>query len=141
MLRPGLPWGPPPPPAQARAEAGAKYLSDSVENATPAELTNMLFIEVIRAIDTAIELFHNDKHPDAVSHIIKAQQIVVEFRTSLNPDAGDIALTLDSVYAWAYHNLVIASPNRDVKALAEARSCLAELGEAWAVIATGAPAR
>lgn len=138
MLRPGLSWAPP--PAPPTAAAADRYLSGSVENASPAELTGMLFTEALRCIDTALELHCTDQPLDAIAPIVKAQAIVIELRTSLNPEAGDIAITLDSVYDWVHHNLVASNTKRDAAPLREARTCLAEIAEAWNVAVLGRPA-
>ena len=133
-------WGSPKPATPDTTAAAERYLHDRVENASPAELTGMLFTEALRCIDTAHGLFAADKHLDALPLIVKAQDIVVELRTALNPDAGDLAIQLDSLYTWIYSQLITANMQRSVKALVEARSCLAPLAEAWAQISAGATA-
>lgn len=100
----------------------------------------MLFTEALRCIDTALELHCTDQPLDAIAPIVKAQAIVIELRTSLNPEAGDIAITLDSVYDWVHHNLVASNTKRDAAPLREARTCLAEIAEAWNVAVLGRPA-
>lgn len=135
LPRPGL-WSQPPATAQpasaeAAAAAAARYQSDAVSSATPAELTGMLFAKALEKMGTAREHLANGHPGLANPHLLRAQDIVDELRSSLNHDAGDLAISLDGIYTWVLQQLVTACVKGDISALDEARARVEPIADAW----------
>jgi flagellar secretion chaperone FliS len=111
--------------------AADRYLSERVLTASPAELTAMLFDACVGAVKAALRLQGLDEHAAAGGRLLKAQEIVLELRCTLNHEAGPLAGQLDSLYAFAYGRLVHANTRRDSAAAQEALDVLEPLQQAW----------
>lgn len=135
LPRPGL-WSQPPATAlpaspEAAAAAAARYQSDAVSSATPAELTGMLFAKALEKMGTAREYLANGHPGLANPHLLLVQDIVDELRSSLNHEAGDLAISLDGIYTWVLQQLVTACVKGDISALDEARARIEPIADAW----------
>lgn len=120
------------PPAHDAANAAAdRYLSDRVMTASPAELTQMLYDAAVGAIRGAVRLGGAEQYAAATPRLVKAQDIVLELRSTLNHEAGPLATTLDSLYTWIWQRLVDANLRRNTAAAAEALASLEQLADAW----------
>lgn len=133
MLKPGIAWGEVP-PVESQQEENDAYLHVKVNTASPAELTNMTFEFLLRAIDTSIALAVNDQWADALKPAIRAQSALAELRSVLDPSVGDLAVHLDAQYAWAYGNLIQGTGERDLQKLRWAREAVAPIAEAFEAI-------
>jgi flagellar protein FliS len=108
------------------------YLVQQVATASKAMLTSMLFNAAVANTQRAIA--HLDEaHPQpARRFLIKAQEIVLELRTSLDHEAGgEIAANLERIYDFVYRQLIAASVRGDVRAAHDAESILADLRDTW----------
>ena len=113
------------------ADAADRYLAERVLNASPAELTAMLFDACVAAIKTAIRLQESGEHIAAIAKLTKAQDIVLELRTSLNHEAGALASNLDALYTYAWQQLVQSGMKRDTRAARAALEVIEPLQTAW----------
>lgn len=111
--------------------ASERYLTERVMTASPAELTAMLFDACVGALKLAARLQESGEHLKATPRLIKAQEIVLELRSTLNPEAGPLATQLDALYTYAYGLLVRASVKRDRAATLEVVEILEPLQTAW----------
>ncbi|MGB8650647.1 MAG: flagellar export chaperone FliS [Mycobacteriales bacterium] len=111
--------------------AADRYLMDRVLTASPAELTAMLFDACVGAIKLAIRLQEAGEHVAATPKLVKAQDIVLELRTTLNHDAGELATRLDALYTYAWQQLLRASLQRDTAAARDALEVVEPLQLAW----------
>lgn len=111
--------------------AAAHYLSERVATASPAQLIGMLFDGAVGALTKAGVLQKEGRFLDANTPLIRAQEIVLELRCSLNQDTGDLAGRLDALYAYAHGRLVHANVSRDLAATHEVREILDQLRLAW----------
>jgi flagellar protein FliS len=111
--------------------AADHYLAERVMTASPAELTAMLFDACVGAIKGAIRLQEAGEHLAATPRLLKAQDIVLELRTTLNPEAGALATSLDALYTFAWTQLVQAGIKRDSKAARDALEVVEPLQLAW----------
>jgi flagellar protein FliS len=72
----------------------------------------------------------------AHTELVRAQDIVVELRGSLNHEAGgDIATQLAALYDYCYRQLVAANVKKDPAPAREVLGILHDLGTAWQQIA------
>ena len=111
--------------------AADRYLTERVMTASPAELTAMLFDACVGALKLAARLQESGDHPRAGQRLMKAQDIVLELRSTLNPAAGELTTQLDALYTYAYGLLVRANVKRDVAATLEAVELIQPLQSAW----------
>ena len=117
-------------PTNANAAAD-RYLTERVMTASPAELTAMLFDACVGAVKASVRLFEAGEHLAAAPRVLKAQDILLELRSTLNPAAGEMAVRLDALYTYAYSRLVHANLQRDVAALREVVEVVEPLQQAW----------
>lgn len=115
-------------PASAAAD---RYLTERVMTASPAELTAMLYDAAVGALRSAIASQQAGEHLAATPKLVKAQAIVLELRTTLNPAAGELTTRLDALYTYAFTQLLQANTKRDVAATKAALEVLEPLQTAW----------
>jgi flagellar protein FliS len=118
-------------PTLSPASAADRYLEERVLTASPVELTAMLFDACVGSIKLAIRLQEAGEHVAALPKLLKAQDIVLELRTTLNHEAGELAIRLDALYTWAWQLLVRAATKRDTPAAREALGVIEPLQLAW----------
>jgi flagellar protein FliS len=109
-----------------------RYLADKVATASPAQLVGMLFDAGVQAVRQAVAANAAGNHVEATRRLIKAQDVVMELRCSLNFDeGGELARNLDALYAYSFRRLVEANVRRDASAMAEVLAVLEPLRDAW----------
>ena len=111
--------------------AADHYLAERVMTASPAELTAMLFDACVGSIKLAIRLQETGQHVAALPKLTKAQDIVLELRSTLNHEAGELARNLDALYTFAWSELLQASLTRDSKRAKAALDVVEPLQQAW----------
>ena len=110
--------------------AYAKYKEQSVNTATPEELTLMLYNGCIKFINLA-EVFIDEKNIEKTNlNIQKAQAIIGELNLTLNMDY-EISNNLRQLYTFVNEKLLDANISKDKKALAEAKEIVTELRDTW----------
>ena len=110
--------------------AYAKYKEQSVNTATPEELTLMLYNGCIKFINLA-EVFIDEKNIEKSNiNIIKAQDIIRELNLTLNMDY-EISNNLRQLYTFVNERLLDANISKDKKALAEAKEIVTDLRDTW----------
>lgn len=108
------------------------YLADKVLTATPAQLTGMLFDAAVASLRGAIRLQGEGQWQAALPKVIKAQNIVMELRSSLNHEAGGrLAADLDQLYAWSFTTLVRSTSARDPQGPKDVLAVIEPLAEGW----------
>lgn len=110
--------------------AAMAYQDSKIMTATKAELTLMLYDGLIKFCNIAIVAIENDDVPKANLNIIKAENIVTEFRNTLNTSYS-VAGQLDNVYAYMHHTLVEANMKKDKQILTEVLDMSRELRDTW----------
>lgn len=113
------------------AAARAAYLDASVATASPARLLVMLFERLVRDVRAAADAQAADDHPGAHPHLLHAQEIVLELRSSLRADTWDGAPALDALYEYLYTRLVHANVRRDPAATEECLGLATQLCDTW----------
>lgn len=111
--------------------AADHYLAERVLNASPAELTAMLFDACVGAIKLAVRLQEAGEHVAALPKLGKAQDILLELRSTLNHEAGDLASHLDALYTFAWQQLLQSGLKKDPKAAKAALDVVEPLQLAW----------
>ncbi len=115
---------------QAKKSEKELYLEQKIMSAKPEELTLMLYEGLVKFIKLS-QMFLNDKNvPKVHENTIRAQDIVVELRATLNMDY-DIAKNLDSLYEFIEHKLIQGNLEKDNQHYAEALEIAEDLYDTW----------
>ena len=111
--------------------AAEAYKRQQVLTATPEALTLMLYNGALRFMTEGREAIERKDYEEANNSLQKAQNIITEFRVTLNMEY-EIAHQLLPLYNYVYDRLVEANMRSDVKPLDEAKNIITELRDAWA---------
>ena len=111
--------------------AADRYLADRVMTASPAELTQMLFDACVGSIRLAMSLQEAGQHVAATPKLTKAQDILLELRSTLNHEAGQLASNLDALYTFAWTELLQCGITRDPRRAKAALDVVEPLQQAW----------
>lgn len=108
-----------------------QYKQNSINTATPEELTLMLYnglVKFIMQAQTGIEEKNLEK---ANNSIIRSQDIIREFQVTLNMKY-EVAHSLALIYDYMYRRLVEANIKKDRELLEEVLGFAKELRDTWA---------
>ncbi len=108
-----------------------QYKQNSINTATPEELTLMLYnglVKFIMQAQTGIEEKNLEK---ANNSIIRSQDIIREFQVTLNMKY-EVAHSLALIYDYMYRRLVEANIKKDRDILEEVLGFAKELRDTWA---------
>ncbi|MBE3519456.1 MAG: flagellar export chaperone FliS [Firmicutes bacterium] len=115
------------------------YAQSRVSTASPSELVLMMYDAAIKNMKAASEYIAKKDFSAANVAITRAEDIVEELRSSLNVDAGEVALALDSIYDYVYRSLIMSNVKKDAEILSACIKVLEQIRGAWAELArTGA---
>ena len=110
--------------------AAQMYQKNAVQTASPAKLTLMLYDGAVKFTNIAIEAIEAGDIEKAHNNIVKAQNIIVEFRSTL--DMKDpVAKDFDVVYDYIYRRLVEANMKKDKDILVEALKHIKTMRDTW----------
>jgi flagellar secretion chaperone FliS len=109
----------------------AVHAGSRIEGASPHTLVKILFDELTFAMDAAVVAERQGDRTKSTEKCSRALTILHALESSLDFDqGGDIALGLAQIYRQARRLLIVGAPD-DV---AQARTMIAEIAEAWAQI-------
>ena len=108
------------------------YQRVEVESADPRRLVVMLFEAAVRFLYRAQEAMGACDYEGQCEAIVRVQDILSELTCALNPDAGEIAGQLGTLYSYIYSQLVEANLRDDQELLREITSQMEQLRDAWA---------
>ncbi len=106
------------------------YKNNTIQTASPAELTLMLYDGAIKFCNVALAALEKDDVQKANTNIIKAEKIIVEFRVTLD-FKYPVAKDFDRVYDYIYRRLVDANIKKDAAILEEALKYIREMRDTW----------
>lgn len=110
--------------------AAAAYKDSKILTATPAELTLMLYEGAIKFCNIAIIAIEKNDIQKANLNIIKAENIITEFRNTLD-FKYPVSKDFDLVYDYIYSRLIEANIKKDKDILEEALSYIREMRDTW----------
>lgn len=111
------------------------YQKNKYETASPHKLILMLYNGAIKYLNQAETSLLEGKHSSAHQYILKVQDIVYELIACLNErDGGEIAENLKSLYLYVIDQLIQSNIQKSIQPLAEARSVIQSIKEAWEAI-------
>lgn len=107
-----------------------KYQTQNVMTASPEELLLMLYNGCVRFIKQGIMAVEEKDVMKAHENIVKAQDIILEFMSTLDSSA-EIAKTLMPLYEYLYRRLVQANIEKNTEILNEVLRFVSELRDTW----------
>jgi len=107
------------------------YLQASVETATPAQRLVMLLDRLVLDCRRALQAQEASDDSQAHGHLLHAQDIVSELRSTLRIGAWDAATALDSLYGHLLVQLVEANVRRDPAVTTHCLDLSEQLAEVW----------
>ena len=107
-----------------------QYKENSVRTATPEEHTLMLYNGLVKYLMQAQMAVNDNKIEKAGTCIIKAQDIISEFRSTLDMQY-DISHQLEQLYDYMYRRLVDANIKKDIGIIEEILGFAKELRDTW----------
>lgn len=110
--------------------AAQMYQKNAVQTASPAKLTLMLYDGAVKFTNIAIEAIEAGDIEKAHNNIVKAQNIIVEFRSTLDMKYP-VAKDFDVVYDYIYRRLVEANMKKDKDILMEALKHIKTMRDTW----------
>ncbi len=111
-------------------KAAMQYQKNSVQTASPARLTLMLYDGAVKFGNLALEAMKAGDIEKAHKNIIKVQNIIVEFRSTLDMKYP-VAKDFDVVYDYIYRRLVEANMQKDKEIMEEALKYIKEMRDTW----------
>lgn len=108
-----------------------QYKENSVFTASPEELTLMLYNGLIKFIMQARNAIDERSIEKTNSGIIRAEEIIIEFRATLDMKHG-ISHELDLIYEYIYTRLIDANIKKDKVILDEVLDLAKDLRDTWA---------
>lgn len=108
----------------------ATYNTNRIMTATPAELTLMLYEGAIKFCNIAIMGVENKDIEKAHSNIIKVENIIGEFLSTLN-HKYEVAKDFENVYNYLMDRLIEANIKKDKEILEEVLGYLREMRDTW----------
>lgn len=108
----------------------AQYNNSKVLTASPAELTLMLYEGAIKFCNMAIMAIEQRDMMKAHTNIVKVENIITEFRSTLN-FKYPVAKDFENVYAYVFDRLVEANIRKDTEILKEVLEHLRVMRDTW----------
>ena len=115
---------------QNAAFTAEAYKRQQVMTATPEALTLMLYNGALRFMTEGIEAIRNKDYEKTNTSLIKAQNIISEFRMTLKMEY-EISHQLLPLYNYVYDCLVEANMKSSVEKVEEAKEIVTELRNTW----------
>ena len=106
------------------------YAREKIMNASPAQMTLMLYDGAIKFCNIANASIEKNDIEKAHNNIVKAENIIAEFRATLN-FKYPVAQDFENVYAYIARRLIEANIKKDVEILEEVLEHLREMRNTW----------
>ena len=107
-----------------------KYQQNTVNTATPGELTLMLYNGAIKFVKQAKQAIEKKDVEDAHNKICRVQDILAELMSSLKMEI-DISKNLFALYQYMNSRLIDANIQKNVAILEEVEGMLTEIRDTW----------
>lgn len=108
----------------------AAYGSSKIMTASPGELTLMLYEGAIKFCNIAIVSIENESVEKAHANIVKVENIIEEFRSTLD-HKYPVSEEFENVYKYLYDRLVQANMKKDTEILEEVLEHLRTMRDTW----------
>ncbi len=108
----------------------AKYKTNSINTATPEELTLMLYNGALKFANQAMAALEAKDYIKFNQLIQRVQDIIREFQITLKPQY-EISEQLDTLYDYIYRCLFRANLKKDKELLIEATDLIRSMRDTW----------
>jgi flagellar protein FliS len=112
-----------------------QYKEVEIKTASPGKLIVIMYDGAIRFLKFAKEAIDEKNIEKAHNNIVKAQDIIMELLLSLNMEAGEIAVKLQSLYIFMNKLLMEANIKKEKEPIDRVLKMLTELREVWNEVA------
>lgn len=106
------------------------YKQNSVNTASPGELTLLLYNGCLKFIKLAKRAIEDNQVEQRNENLLKAQNIVQELMVTLNMDV-EVSHNLMQMYDYLHRRLVEANLKNDTQILEEVESFVMEFRDMW----------
>jgi flagellar protein FliS len=106
------------------------YQQNSMNTASPGELTLMLYNGCLKFIKLAKQGIENKKIEDKHTNIVKAQNIIRELMVTLNMDI-EVSENMMQLYDYLLNRLIEANLQNDAGILEEVEGFVVEFRDTW----------
>lgn len=110
--------------------AASAYKNNSILTASPAELTLALYEGAIKFCNIALIGFEKNDYQKVNNNLIKAQNIITEFRSTLD-FKYPVAKEFDMVYEYINRRLAEGNIKKDPQIVEEALGHIRSMRDAW----------
>jgi flagellar protein FliS len=111
---------------------GATAYQAAKVSVLPRELwPSAAYAGILQLIGRAGRAIARSDHPEAHNTLIRAQQIVIALRASLQPSGGELSTRLADLYDYMLAELVQANIGKDGGRLERLAQVVAPLRDAW----------
>jgi len=117
--------------ARTAPQTHSAYRTVDVQTASQAKLIIMLYDGAIRSAQEAVRQMDARRYDSVNNHLIRAQEIINELRSSLNMKAGDVAVNLDRIYEYIQHRLMMGNIRKDKSFVSECIRMMSDLRNTW----------
>ncbi|MCL5958016.1 MAG: flagellar export chaperone FliS [Chloroflexi bacterium] len=117
-----------------------QYKTMQTQTADRGELVVMLYQGAIKFLGRASAALEAGQPEEAHVNLVRGQDVIAELMGSLNPDGGEIAQNLFTLYEYMHYRLVQANIQKDPRLVAEVTQLLRELLPSWQQAARAARA-
>ncbi len=115
------------------------YHDSAVMTATPEQLVVMLYDGAIRFLRQAEHALGEGAYLHSHEKMGRAEAILDELIATLNMEAGEISVRLQSIYLFCKRTLIEARMQKSPAKVGEVIGLLDGLRDAWAALAASAP--
>lgn len=118
------------------ARGAEAYYQTHIQSRSPLELVVMLYDGAIRFLNQTTEAMERGDLVAKRDAMSRSMAILAELQGMLDHEqGGEVAASLDSLYAYMIERLTAANAERDPKPIAEVVRLLSGLRDAWSQIA------
>ncbi len=108
-----------------------RYLADTVNTASPAQLIVMLYDRLGIDIERAATAQESDEFFASTEHLRHGQRVIAELMSSLDIDAWDGGDDLAALYGFVLRELIAVCGSPDAQRLRHTGTLIAGLRSAW----------
>lgn len=108
----------------------AAYQNNKIQTATKVELTLMLYDAGIKFVNKAIIAVEKRDIEGANNNIIRAENVIVEFRSTLD-HKYPVAKDFEVIYDYMYRKLIEANIKKDKEILESVLADFKEMRDIW----------
>jgi flagellar protein FliS len=109
----------------------ARFLDEAVATASPTRLVTMLYDRLLLDLTRGADAQSVGDRAAANTHLLHAQEIVLELASSLRQDGWSGAAALASLYTFLHSELVRANVSGEAERTGAVRALVEPLAEAW----------